>query len=159
MNLFQLGSFTLRSGQKSNWKIECDALTTDDWMALARMAAEILPPFRKVYGVPRGGIPFATCLEAYAKGGMSDPILIAEDVVTTGNSMVDFRQKISLELGRKEYVLHCIGVCVFARSKCLPWVTPLFQMGTFQMCNKLPVNNPCCKRMGHEDKCLYANGE
>ena len=27
MDLFQLGNFTLRSGAKSHWKIECDALS------------------------------------------------------------------------------------------------------------------------------------
>ncbi len=84
------------------------------------MAIEILPPFRKVYGVPKGGLPFAVCLETYAKGSPSDPILIAEDVVTTGNSMVDFVRK--SELPKNE----CIGVSVFARGKCPYWVIPIF---------------------------------
>lgn len=122
MNLFQLGSFKLHSGQQSDWKIECDSLTIEDWQALARMAVEILPPFRKVYGVPQGGLPFAACLEMYAKGSQSDPILIAEDVITTGNSIIDFVNK--QRLPKNEV----IGICVFARGKCPYWVVPLFKM-------------------------------
>ena len=118
MNLFQLGDFVLHSGRRSWWKIECDALTSDDWEALALMAAEILPPFGFVCGVPRGGIPFAKALNKYVSEG-SRLTLIAEDVVTTGESLLNFRE----QLGE-----HVVGVCVFARGKCPEWVTPLFQM-------------------------------
>ena len=45
--LFQLGDFTLASGQRSRWKIECDNLLAEDWQALAVIAAEILPPFTR----------------------------------------------------------------------------------------------------------------
>ena len=121
MALFQLGSFVLRSGAKSDWKIECDDLTPDDWAALAKMASEILPPFGQVEGVPRGGIPFADALRKYATTG---PLLIAEDVVTTGGSMVRF----ATSLGQLASGQSAIGVCVFARGKCPEWVTPLFSM-------------------------------
>lgn len=115
-NLFQSGIFKLASGQYSNWKIECDALTKQDWATLAAMAYEILPPFGEVVGVPRGGIPFADALSHYMTS-MSKTLLIVEDVVTTGNSIEKFRN------GRD-----AIGVCVFAREKCPDWVTPLFRM-------------------------------
>jgi len=36
MNLFQFGDFSLHSGSKSKWKIECDALTDEDVEALAQ---------------------------------------------------------------------------------------------------------------------------
>lgn len=121
MNLFQTGDFTLASGAKSRWKIECDALTREDWKGLAAIAAEILPPFGWVQGVPKGGFPFADALRSYAMGSPF-PLLIAEDVVTTGGSMERFREGFHPDAG------DIIGVCVFARGPCPSWVTPLFQM-------------------------------
>ena len=131
MTLFQLGNFTLRSGIKSNWKIECDSLTKEDWEAIALMAVEILPKFGVVEGVPRGGITFANALRKYSKScscsykhpahdwceGNPLPLLICEDVITTGGSMERFRN------GRE-----AIGVALFCRGKCPNWVTPLFRM-------------------------------
>lgn len=119
-NLFQLGDFTLNSGKKSLWKIECDALTKEDWEGLARMAYEKLnTKFGKVEGVPRGGIPFAKAMEKYITPG-NETILICEDVVTTGKSMEKFiDNKIT-----NEY----IGVAVFARNKVADWIIPIFQM-------------------------------
>lgn len=108
---------TLRSGQLSAWKIDCEALTVDDWRTLAAMAAEILPSFGYVEPVPNGGIPFADALRFYADPDESDTILIAEDVVTTGGSMEKIRNDREV-----------IGVCVFARGTPPNWVTPLFQM-------------------------------
>lgn len=115
-DLFQIGDFTLASGAKSGWKIECDGISPDEWLALAKIASEILPPFGAVEGVPRGGIPFADALCSYATEG---PLLICEDVVTTGGSME--RQR----AGRD-----AIGVAVFARWVCPSWVTPIFTMTT-----------------------------
>lgn len=118
MNLFQLGNFTLRSGAKSKWKICCEALSSDDWAALAQMAAEILPPFGAVEGVPRGGIPFAEALQKHVLPGCRT-LLIAEDVATTGGSLERHR------VGRD-----AIGVVVFCREYCPLWVRPLFTMRT-----------------------------
>jgi hypothetical protein len=129
--LFQRGSFVLRSGLVAPWKIECDALTPADWAALALMASEVLPPFGVAEGVPRGGLPFADAMREHSRAcsvgfphpphdwcrGAPLPLLICEDVVTTGGSMERHRA------GRD-----AIGVCVFARGPVPPWVTPLFQM-------------------------------
>lgn len=115
--LFRYGNFTLASGATSTWKIDCDALTSEDWDALAAMAVQILPPFGYVEGVPQGGIPFANALRRYRTEG-SKTLLIAEDVVTTGGSMERFRGGRALT----------IGVVVFARGRCPEWVIPLFQM-------------------------------
>ena len=124
MNLFQLGDFTLRSGAESKWKIECDAFTDNDWEALAVMAAEILPPFTEVLGVPRGGLPFAAALQKHIRDAPRT-LLIAEDVCTTGGSMERFRASIT-----PNFVvpgMWVLGVCVFAREPEWPeWVQPLF---------------------------------
>lgn len=118
MGLFEQGDFTLASGRKSAWKIECDALSWQEWDTLALMASEILPQFGEVVGVPRGGVAFAEALARYATDG---PLLIAEDVVTTGGSMQTLRNTFS-------QTRPVIGVTVFARSACPLWITPLFRM-------------------------------
>lgn len=117
MNLFRQGDFVLSSGGQSKWKIDCDALTAEDWNTLAAMAVEILPPFKDVIGVPRGGVPFAAALYPYCKseGG----ILIADDVLTTGASM----QRM------KDMYKNPIGIVVFARYSPLPWIHHLFRYG------------------------------
>jgi len=131
MALFRLGEFKLASGAVATWKIDCDALTGDDWHALAAMAAEALPPFGVVESVPRGGDRFADALREYSRAccvsyqhpahdwcrGQPLPLLIVEDVVTTGGSMERIRAD-----------RLAVGVCVFARGPCPWWVTPLFQM-------------------------------
>jgi orotate phosphoribosyltransferase len=78
VTLFQTGDFTLASGQKSTWKIECDALTPEDWAGLAAMAVQFLPPFGAVLGVPRGGLPLARALEKYVTSGST---LVVDELV------------------------------------------------------------------------------
>lgn len=126
-HLFQSGDFTLRSGVRSRWKLECDAFTDRDWETLAAMAAEILPPFGTVHGVPRGGVPFALELMKHATNDVATslPILIAEDVCTSGGSMERMRDALRANCPGQDI----IGVCVFARGVCYPsWVTPLFTL-------------------------------
>src|SRR5438552_1748511 len=118
MTLFQRGDFTLNSGQKSKWKIECDALTADDWAGLAAMAVERLPPFGAVMGVPRGGLPFEAALRPYCNPLVST-FLVADDVLTTGGSMIRFLQQVSIPSYKS-----IIGICVFARGEPMPWVMP-----------------------------------
>ena len=126
MNLFMSGKFTLRSGKESAWKIECDALTGDDWAGLAAMAAEILPPWNAVLGVPRGGIPFACALAKYQTHNAKHPTLIAEDVCTTGGSMQRYVTEL-FDAGTLTPKTPLVGVCVFARELDWPyWCIPLF---------------------------------
>ena len=115
--LFKLGDLTLHSGSKSSWKIDCDTLTDADWVCLAKVAAERLPRFRRVVGVPNGGLRFAKALEQYITDGVTLE-LIADDVLTTGASM---------EKERNEHPWY-IGVVAFARGPCPAWVTPLFSV-------------------------------
>lgn len=116
--LFQTGDFTLASGAKSRWKLECDALTQADWEGLAAIAMEHLPPFRAVFGVPRGGLPLARALDQHV--AMSGPVLIVDDVWTTGGSIKKFIK----EWEFNDY----IGLVAFARNPVESWVTALFQM-------------------------------
>lgn len=124
-SLFQTGDFTLASGQKSAWKIECDALTADDWAALAVMLVERLPEFCGVHGVPRGGIPLMKALVPHQRIGAALP-LVVDDVWTTGGSMETFirNKRDAGQLG--DEVLRAV---VFARNPTPAAVVALFQMG------------------------------
>lgn len=117
--LFQKIDFTSHAGLALHWKIECDALTIEDWDGLAQMAVEILPPFGEVEGIPTGGIRFADALAPFATEG---PLLIADDVLTTGGSMEQFRALHS----RGAHT--CFGVVAFARGACPDWVTPVLSI-------------------------------
>jgi len=114
MNLFQLGSFVLNSGRPADFKIESDALTDDDWKCLAYLLSKRVAPFGSVEGVPRGGLKLAGYLKEYATEG---PVLIVDDVLTTGGSMDRVRA------GRTAN-----GAVVFARGVTPDWITPLFVM-------------------------------
>jgi hypothetical protein len=125
-SLFQLGDFTLHSGIKSGWKIECDALTKGDWEALAAMAMEFLPAFGEVIGVPRGGLPFAEALRKYCVSD-STRLLLADDVLTTGGSLQKMRDRFVTDDPYREVV----GVVVFSRGGryIRPWVFKVFTFG------------------------------
>jgi len=118
MSLFRLGDFTLHSGNKSYYKIDCDALTDKDWATLARMIYESVGKFRKVVGIPNGGLKLAQALKPYRFPNPEYPTLIVDDVLTTGNSMEEIRKTMG----------DCIGAVVFARNKCPNWITPLFSV-------------------------------
>lgn len=112
MTLFQLGKFTLSSGQKSDIKIECDSLTLDDWEGLGYLAWKILYcNFSKIIGVPTGGEKFANSLNKYRSP--IGPVLICDDVLTTGRSMQKY----------KEIYPDAIGIVAFSRTQKLEsWI-------------------------------------
>ena len=88
MTLFQKIDFISHAGLPLNWKIECDALTTDDWNGIARMIMDYeTRPFGSVEGIPRGGLPLAEALKPYATEG---PPMIVDDVYTTGTSFKEY---------------------------------------------------------------------
>jgi orotate phosphoribosyltransferase len=112
--LFQAGDFRLASGVRSPWKIDCDALVPADWTTLALMLRDRLPPFGAVEGVPAGGLRLAEALAPYATTG---PLLVVDDVWTTGGSWERWRA------GRE-----AVGAVVFARGPVPPHITALFYM-------------------------------
>jgi orotate phosphoribosyltransferase len=114
MNLFRAGRFVLHSGAVTNFLIDCNALTDEDLAALAAHVVARIPPFYAVEGVATGGLRFADALRPYVQAGGG--LLIVDDVLTTGASMEEQRH------GRD-----ALGVVMFARGPCPPWVWPLFQ--------------------------------
>lgn len=115
MSLFKLGDFTLHSGASTFWKVDCDCLTDDDWTTLARMIYEENKPFRKVIGIPSGGLKLAKALQIYCFPNPEYPILIVDDVLTTGKSMEEARAGRNVK-----------GAVVFARGAYPDWIKPLW---------------------------------
>lgn len=126
-NLFQLGDFTLHSGEGSRWKIECDALTGMDWVALAYMGLEKMgwPSIFMALLVPRGGLALTKALKPY-ESSEGTKLLLVDDVLTTGKSMEDLRHWANSHHGVE--LEDIIGLVAFARGRCPDWVTPIFQM-------------------------------
>ena len=134
--LFELGDFTLHSGAKATYKIECDALTDEDWAGLAHMvslrtkqiammcSAGEGTGINRVHGVPRGGVKFAEALQKYAGDTETGVDLIVDDVLTTGNSMEEAKRNLGWS--------NAHGVVVFARDYCPSWVQPIFSMSFFK---------------------------
>lgn len=116
-DLFQSGFIRLHSGGHSSFKIDCDALTDGDLNTLAKLIAREFN-FSKVVGIPTGGNRLAYALQKWIK--KDGPLLIVDDVLTTGNSMEDEKEKYPH--------LHVIGVVIFARGSCPSWIHPMFEM-------------------------------
>jgi len=115
MTLFETGTFTLHSGAETFWRINCDRLTDADLETLAAVALHGIPTPRTIEGVATGGHRFSDAIGRACNNDPDGPLLIVDDVLTTGASMEEQRA------GR-----HAIGVVIFARGPCPPWVTPLF---------------------------------
>ena len=117
-NLFQLGQFMLHSRGTSEWKIDCEeGLVDEDLQMLAHVVSKHFK-FCHVVGVPEGGLKFADALRSYATTNAKDPVLIVDDVLTTGASMNSARRN----LGK-----NVIGVVIFARGDPADWITPIFK--------------------------------
>ena len=112
MNLFVPGRFVGVSGRELSYKIECDALTAQDWECLAVMAVSMLPGFGEVEAVPRGGVPFADALREHVTPGVRLRLL-ADDVWTTGASMTARRAPLFREVDMD----WPMGVVAFSRAR------------------------------------------
>ena len=116
MNLFVKEDFISHAGLPLTWKVECDALDENDYEALAKIVSEKMT-FRDVKGIPRGGIPFEKALKPYSSNNDTDPLLICDDVYTTGTSM------------REVYEDGALGIVVFARNEIQDdWVKAIWQL-------------------------------
>jgi hypothetical protein len=117
LDLIVSGDFISHSGVPLSWKIDCDAFSASEIEALAAIIAQGIE-FSDVYGIPKGGERLALALEQYQSA--DGPVLIVDDVCTTGAS---------LEAARKEIGSagdDVIGAVIFNRGICPAWVTPLF---------------------------------
>jgi orotate phosphoribosyltransferase len=116
-DLFRFGFVELNSGRCSHFKIDCDALTIGDINTLAKLIARGFR-FSEVVGIPTGGDRLAHALQKWTKE--YGPLLIVDDVLTTGASM-------EKEKAKYPY-LHVVGIVIFARGPYPSWVYPMFNM-------------------------------
>lgn len=117
--MFVKKSFISHSGQKLDWKIECDDMTYSDVETLCYLISQKFK-FFNVFGVPDGGLKFATCLKKYCSDNVDDGILVVDDVFTTGKSMNSFVSKNNIKNPK--------GVVIFSRGTRPDWITPVFQV-------------------------------
>jgi hypothetical protein len=89
MGLFRSGdsSFKLKSGGVSSFKIDCAALTQNDWATLAEMIALRSVFFGSCAGIANGGIQLAEELQRWATGSLGRRMVV-NDVWTTGASIL-----------------------------------------------------------------------
>lgn len=115
--MFNWGKFTSHSGLELDYKIDCDNLTDKDLACLAALVAQKVR-FGKVIGIPRGGLRFSYALGAYTDPAI-DTILIVDDVLTTGSSIME-------EMCKHKNVL---GVVIFKRiTKHFKDIVPIFNL-------------------------------
>ena len=125
--LFQKMDFVGHSGKKLTWKIECDAIQSSEWVTIAHIINELEKrPFGEVVGIPRGGVTLGNILQGYATGKDEDPLLIVDDVMTTGGSFKYFVEQYFRNRPYRKF----FGWCVFNRGsdEAPAWVTSLFTM-------------------------------
>lgn len=129
MGLFNLGEFKLHSGEVSNFKIDCDALTDDDLYTVAYLISRELQPYNFVVGVPQGGLRLAEMFKEFeTKEELPPSLLIVDDVLTTGASMNFEYQK------HKDRFKMIQGAVIFDRRETyelygnsVGWIRPLFR--------------------------------
>lgn len=117
LSLIEFGWFSTHAKFQLPWKIDCDALSDDDIDAIVKIIRWKFS-FGDVYGVPRGGLRLAAALRPFCLEGY--PLLIVDDVLTTGNSMKQARRDQNLA-GE-----NAIGIVIFARGQCPSWVWSIF---------------------------------
>ena len=124
MNIFQEVDFKSHSGLDLSWKIECDGVSKKEWKCLTEMIMDYeKKPFQSAIGIPRGGVVLGSYLNQYSTENPDDPILIVDDVLTTGGSMEEFKRERMFRNPTKY-----IGWVVFARGFPPQWCRALFQM-------------------------------
>jgi len=122
MDLFQEVDIIGHAGGRLTWKIECDAISDAEWEVLAKQILHYeRRPFRVAIGIPSGATKLGDILNRYASGQPQHPVLVVDDVYTTGTSFKEFKQKHYQD----EHIMQWV---IFARKPTTHDVNALFTM-------------------------------
>lgn len=133
MSLFQRGHFVFSSGRESDVKVEIDEASDEDIEVLALLGVKRLGGFSAVCPVPKGksgsltdnAERIAKVLRPLANPDNEFlPILVVDDVFTTGESIMKMKQLVERE-GRQA----AMGLVLFAWAKPPPWVNAVWVLG------------------------------
>ena len=118
----------MNSGGIARYKIECEALTDEDFETLAWLIAQ-KGEIREVHGVSNNGRRLAEYVKQHlSNNGVQ---LILDDVLTTGATM---------EAARRDLGWHdALGVVIFSRGPCPRWVLPIFSMEWINTADEFPA--------------------
>ena len=122
-NIFRLGKEVSHPREELEWKIECGVLTERDYETIVHIIVEEWKlQFKKVVFLGENGDQFAAAVLPFIQVNNDNyPILIVDDVLTTGKSMV----KAMLDV-KQCYECEVIGVVIFALGECPKWIRPIF---------------------------------
>jgi orotate phosphoribosyltransferase len=120
--LFVKKDFVMHSGNTAHWKLECDSLTDEDIETLAWIIAD-KGKFKRVFGIPNGGVRLADALQKYVSNEGKN--LIIDDVLTSGASMEEAKEKLGWH--------DAVGIVIFARNRPPSWVRAIFEMTFFNV--------------------------
>lgn len=122
MDLFQEYNYVGHAGGNLTWKIECDAITDAEWKVLATVLLQYEKrPFRVAVGIPTGATTLGNILNEFATGEPQHPVLVVDDVYTTGTSFREFKK----EHYEDEHIIQWV---IFARKPTSPDINALFTM-------------------------------
>ena len=122
MDLFQEYNYVGHAGGNLTWKIECDAITDAEWKVLATVLLQYEKrPFRVAVGIPRGATKLGNILNEFATGEPQHPVLVVDDVYTTGTSFREFKAKHY----KDEHIIQWV---IFARKPTTNDINALFTM-------------------------------
>lgn len=125
LDLLIRNKFISHSGKELYFKIECDSLSNESIETLAYII-KCKYDFKKVIGIPRGGIRLAEALKQYCNPN-SNLILLVDDVLTTGGSMIKAKEE------SNEDDKWIQGIVIFSRipieyNSDIDWIDPIFQL-------------------------------
>lgn len=141
MSLISFGWFASSSGLQLPWKFDADFLSDETIDEIAKILQWKFA-FSGVHAVPSDETPpknpagprLAKALQRHKTPGY--PLLIVDDVLTTGNSMNRFRA----EIGASQSTT---GFVICARGPCPNWIWPLFTINEWAQSQlSVPIKGP-----------------
>ena len=122
MSLFRAGIFKLFSGRSSDWAVNCDDLTDDDWDCIRNLILERHPNFSTVVGMTKNGKLLADLLNPFTTTG---DVLLVDDVL---NINLMQTQRLWYRTRMSYHSREVSGYVVFACMPCPSWVRALWQL-------------------------------